>query len=133
MPEGPTVHAAVAYLIVRDAARAIDFYTAAFGATTAARIEGPDGRVVHSELRIGEGTVYLADEHPELESIVGPESIGGTSVVIDLEADDVVALYDRALAAGATSVRRPTEPGPGGLTAKVRDPFGHVWLMTTPT
>jgi PhnB protein len=118
------------YLAVRDAHAAIEFYGRAFGAEQVLLIEEPDGRVGHATLRIGPAELYLADEHPDLENIVGPETLGGTTVTLDFEVEDVDAAVDRAVAAGATLVRPPDHPTSGVQAGKVRDPFGHVWLIT---
>jgi PhnB protein len=124
------VRAVVPYLIVRDAARAITFLQAAFGAIEVTRLEAGRGKIGHAELRIGGGTVFLADEFPDFENIVGPESLGGTSVIIDLEVADVDGVHDQAIAAGAKSVRAPDPNETRVRSAKVLDPFGHVWLIT---
>jgi uncharacterized glyoxalase superfamily protein PhnB len=124
------IRAVTPYLAVRDAHAAIAFYAAAFGAVRKLLIEEADGRVGHATLGIGAGELFLADEHPEFEGIVGPETLGGTSVTIDLEVDDVDAVVDRAVNAGATLVRPPDHPTSGVQAGKVRDPFGHVWLIT---
>jgi PhnB protein len=124
------VKSAIPYLIVDGAAAAIDWYRDVFGAEEVARMTGGAGRIAHAEIRVGESSVFIADEHPHYESILGPEKVGGTPVYVDLETDDVAALHDRAVAAGATSIRAPTDPSMGVWSAKVRDPFGHVWLIT---
>ncbi len=124
------VRAVTAYLAVRNARAAIDFYAAAFGARQLLLIDGPDGRIGHATLRIGPAEIYLADEHPEFESFVGPETLGGTAVILDLEVDDVEAAIDRAVAAGAQLIRPPDHPTGGVQAGKVHDPFGHVWLIT---
>lgn len=124
------IRAATPYLIVRGASRAIEFYKQAFGAVERARMLDNDGKVGHAELRLGSATVFVADEHPETEKIVGPQSLGGTSVIIDIDASDVRTLFERAVAAGATPVRQPDLPSSGVQSAKVVDPFGHVWLIT---
>ena len=124
------VVAVTPYLAVRDARVAIAFYRQAFGAVEAFRIEEADGRIGHATLRFGPAEVFLADEHPEFESIVGPETLRGTSVTLDLEVEDVDASVDRAVAAGCTLVREPDHPTSGVQAGKVRDPFGHVWLIT---
>jgi PhnB protein len=130
-PQDPLrVRAVTPYLIVRNGRAAIDFYGAAFGARQMLLLEGPDGRIGHATLRIGTAEVFLADEHPEFESVVGPETIGGTSVMIDLEVEDVDAAVDRAVAAGAELIRPPDHAESGVQAGKVRDPFGHVWLIT---
>jgi PhnB protein len=124
------VRALTPYLAVRDARRAIALYADAFGAEPQLLIEEPDGRIGHATLRIGPAELYLADEHPEFENVVGPETLGGTSVSLDLEVDDVDAAVERAVAAGCTLVRPPDHPSAGVQAGKVRDPFGHVWLIT---
>jgi PhnB protein len=124
------VRALTPYVAVRDARRAIAFYAEAFGAELTLLIEEPDGRIGHATLRIGPAELYLADEHPEFENIVGPETLGGTSVSLDLEVDDVDAAVERAVSAGCSLVRAPDHPTSGVQAGKVRDPFGHVWLIT---
>jgi PhnB protein len=120
----------IPYLIVEGAAAAIDWYREVFGAEEIARMTGGAGRVAHAEVRIGPSSVFVADEHPHYESIVGPAQVGGTPVYLDIETDDVVALFERAIAAGATTIREPTDPSMSVQSAKVRDPFGHIWLIT---
>jgi PhnB protein len=117
------------YLCVRNAKGAIEFYRRAFDAVETMRIEDERGRIGHCELAIGDGRIYLADEFPEMD-IVGPQTMGGTPVIIDLDVNDVEVWVERALALGATLVR-PLELPPVGLqTGKFRDPFGHIWLLT---
>jgi len=125
-----SISAVTPYLIVDGASAAIDWYREAFGAEEVARMTGGAGRIAHAELRIGPASIFVADEHPQYESIVGPAKVGGTPVYLDVETDDVVALHDRAVAAGATSIRAPTDPAMAVQSAKVRDPFGHIWLIT---
>ena len=125
-----TVHGVTPYLIVDGAAAAIDWYRDAFGAVEVTRMTGGAGRVAHAEIRIGTSSIFLGDEHVNYEDIHGPHRIGGTPVYLDLETDDVAALHDRAVAAGATSIRAPTDPAMAVQAAKVRDPFGHIWLIT---
>ena len=118
------------YLIVDGGAAAIDWYRDAFGAEEVTRSTGGAGRIAHAELRIGESSIFIADEHPHFEEILSPAHIGGTAVYLDLETDDVAGVYEHAIAAGATSIRAPTDPQQAVWSAKVRDPFGHVWLIT---
>ena len=92
------------YLYVRDAARAIDFYSKAFGAIELYRLANPDGRIGHAEILIGTSRIMLADEFPEM-NVKGPQSLEGTSVSFLIYVEDVDAQFDRAIAAGATVLR----------------------------
>lgn len=124
------IRAVTPYLVVDGGAAAIDWYRDVFGAVEVSRAVGAAGRVAHAELRIGPSSIFLGDEHPHLEDILGPERIGGTPVYLDIETDDVAGLFARAIAAGATAIRQPTDPQMPVQSAKVRDPFGHIWLIT---
>jgi PhnB protein len=120
----------VPYLVVEGGHEAIDWYCDVLGAVEISRMTGAAGRVAHAELRIGESTIYLGDEHPHLEDIFGPHRIGGSPVYLDLETDDVEGTFERAITAGADVIREPTSSDLPIQTAKVRDPWGHVWLIT---
>jgi PhnB protein len=125
-----SISAVTPYLIVDGAAAPIDWYREAFGAVEVSRMTGGAGRIGHAELRIGPSSVFVADEHPHYEVIVGPGKVGGTPVYLDIESDDVAGLFAAAVAAGATEIRAPTDPQMEVQSAKVRDPFGRVWLIT---
>jgi PhnB protein len=128
VPDG--YHTATPYIICRGAAKAIDFYKQAFGAEELMRLAGPDGKIGHAEIRIGDSPIMLADEHPEMGA-VSPQSIGGTAVGILLYVPDVDAVFRRAIAAGAT-VERPVEDKfYGDRMGGVIDPFGHRWYIGT--
>jgi PhnB protein len=116
------------YLCVRGAAAAIDFYTKVFGAEELMRLTEPGGRIAHAELKLGPGTLMLADEHPEY-GIQSPLTFGGTGTTLHLHVDDVDALTIRAREAGATVLRAPADQGHGERQARLRDPFGHEWLL----
>ena len=119
-------HTFTPYLIVKGAARAIDFYKQAFGATEKFRLTEPSGRIGHAELDFGGTTLMLSDEFPEF-GIKGPRSIGGTSLTLHLHVDDADALIARAVAAGATVLRPAQDQFYGERSGTVRDPFGHEW------
>jgi PhnB protein len=123
-----TIHEVYAYLRLHDTKAAIDFYARAFGAKELFRLVEPSGRVGHAEVKIGPVTLMLSDEYPEL-GILGPRSIGGTSVTIHIHASDVDRLFEQAVAAGATVVRPLQNQFYGERSATVRDPFGHEWLL----
>ena len=124
------IRAVAPYLVIDGAAEAIDWYRDVFGAVEVTRWKGAAGRVAHAELRIGDSSVFIGDEHPNLEDICAPPRIGGTPVYLDIETDDIAILFDRAVAAGATEIRAPTDPQMPVQSAKIRDPFGHIWLIT---
>jgi uncharacterized glyoxalase superfamily protein PhnB len=117
------------YLIVRGADAAIEFYRKVFGAEEILRIRDEQrGLVGHAELRLGPATIMLADEYPDL-GILSPAAFGGTGQVLHLHVDDVDSLAGRAVHAGATMVREPTDYDHGERQCRLRDPFGHEWLL----
>jgi uncharacterized glyoxalase superfamily protein PhnB len=120
------------YLCAADALGAIAFYQEVFGAELAfPPFIGPDGRVGHSELRIGGSTIMLASTYPE-ELVIDPLESGGTTVQLRLEVPDVDAVFDRAVQAGATVLRPVSDQAYGDRAGKIRDPFGHNWFIATP-
>jgi uncharacterized glyoxalase superfamily protein PhnB len=121
-----SIHEVFPYLCVRGAAKAIEFYVQAFGAREKFRLTEPSGRVGHAELELGGATLMLADEFPE-HGIVGPETIGGTSVTIHLHVDDADAVIASAVAAGAQVQMAPQDQFYGERSGRIRDPFGHSW------
>lgn len=128
IPDG--YHTATPYLTVRDAAKAIDFYKRAFEATEMNRMEGPDGKVVHAELKIGDSVIMLGDEMPGSETRA-PQSFGGTTAGIFLYVKDVDAAFHKAITAGAKATAQPADMFWGDRYGKVMDPFGHAWSMAT--
>lgn len=124
----PAIHEVYPYLCVRGGPEAIDFYVRVFGAQELTRLTYPDGRIAHAELKLGPAVLMLADEHPEY-GIRSPLAFGGTGTTIHLHVDDVDRLADRAFEAGATVLRAPTNEGHGERQARLRDPFGHEWLL----
>jgi PhnB protein len=114
------------HLVVRGAARAAAWYVEALGAEERGRIEVPGGKLMQVELRFGDATVMLADEFDEL-GVISPLSIGGTATVLHLSTDDVDALWQRAVDAGA-EVRQPlSDAFWGERYGQITDPFGHRW------
>lgn len=118
------------YIIVDGAAKAIEFYAKVFDATERMRLEGPDGKVGHAEIQIGDGVVMLSDEHPEM-GMLGPKSIGGTATTLGLYVDDVDAVVARALENGATALREVQDQFYGDRAGQFLDPFGHRWSVAT--
>lgn len=119
------------HLVVAGAADAIEFYKEAFGAVEEYRLMQPDGRVGHSEFRIGDGAAFaIADEFPEMD-IVGPTTLGNTTVSFTITVPDVDALFARAVAAGAIVEREPSDEFYGARAGVLRDPWGHRWSLHT--
>jgi PhnB protein len=123
-------HAVTPYLSVRGAARAIEFYKKAFSAAEVMRMPGPDGKLGHAEIKIGDSRVMLSDEYPDIQ-FMGPETRGGTTVHIHLYVKDVDAMAEKALAAGAKLIRPVEDKFYGDRTGSIEDPFGHVWHIAT--
>lgn len=118
------------YLVIRDCARALEFYGRAFGAKELTRMSGPDGKVMHAEVRIGNRVVLMAEEMPAV-GYGSPESIGGTTVTLMLYVPDCDKVYARALEAGARELRPPEDMFWGDRYSQVLDPFGHRWAIAT--
>ena len=118
------------YLVISGAAEAIEFYKKAFGATEVMRMPGPEGKIGHAEIKIGDSHIFLADEHPE-QGHVGPKTVGGTPVGIMIYIEDVDARFAAAIAGGATGKRPPEDQFYGDRMAAITDPFGHNWMIAT--
>ena len=121
---------ATPYLCCKDAARAIEFYMEAFGATEFMRMAQPDGRIGHAEIRIGDAPIMLADEFPDI-GVRSPQAIGGSPVTIHVYVEDVDAIARRAVARGATLLRPVEDQFYGDRNCRLEDPFGHVWMIST--
>ena len=128
IPKG--YHTATPYLIIKGAAKAIEFYKKAFGAAEVMRMTQPDGRVGHAEIKIGDSLIMLADEFPEMGSR-SPQSLGGSPVSILLYVQDVDALTSQAITAGAKVVRPVKDQFYGDRSGSLEDPFGHQWHIAT--
>lgn len=118
------------YLSVRDAAQAIDFYKRAFGATEVMRLQEPGGKIGHAEISIDGVVVMLSDEYPDYDA-VGPQTVGHTTVSILIYVEDVDAIAERAVKAGATLLRPIKTEFYGERVATLKDPFGHKWSFQT--
>jgi PhnB protein len=128
IPEG--YHTATPYLIITNAAKAIEFYKEVFGAKELDRLATPDGKVGHAEIQIGDSRIMLADEFPEWDAR-SPKTIGGSPVVIMLYVEDVDAVVQRAVAAGARLFKPVTDQFYGDRSGTITDPFGHKWTIAT--
>jgi uncharacterized glyoxalase superfamily protein PhnB len=118
------------YLVCRGASDAIAFYKKAFGAKEKLRMAGPDGKLAHAEIRIGDSYVMLGDEAPE-RGASAPQTIGGTAVHVFLYVNNVDKVFAQAVAAGATVEMPPMDMFWGDRYGKLVDPFGHKWSMAT--
>ena len=117
-------------LAIRGAAAAITFYVKAFGAKELSRMPGPDGKIMHAELKIGDRILFLGDEMPEMGS-PSPQTLGGSPVAIMLYVKDVDAVFARAVAGGAKPLTPPADMFWGDRYGTVVDPFGHRWSLAT--
>jgi PhnB protein len=128
IPDG--MHSLTPHLVCAGAAAAIDFYKAAFNAVELARLPGPQGKLMHGSVRIGDSVLMLVDEAPE-SGMLGPKSLKGSPVTIHLYVDDVDATIARAVAAGAKVTMPVADQFWGDRYGKVQDPFGHDWSIAT--
>ena len=127
IPEG--YNSVTPYLIIRGASRAIDFYKNSFGATEIMRLPGPDGKVGHAELKIGDSVIMLADEGSS--QYKSPETYGGSPVSLVIYVPDVDTTFKQALANGAKETRAVQDQFYGDRSGNLVDPFGHVWTVAT--
>jgi PhnB protein len=128
IPQG--YEGATPYLAVGGAAKAIEFYTKAFGAVERDRMAGPDGKIMHAEIRIGAANIMLADEFPEM-GFQSPKTLGGSPVMMVVYVPDVDAVFAQAIEAGATVKREVKDQFYGDRSGTLEDPFGHVWTIAT--
>lgn len=117
-------------LIVRDAAAAIEFYRRAFDAVEALRLTDPAGKVVHAELEVGGSAIMVGEETPAHGNLA-PPTLGGSPVHIHLDVEDVDAVAERAVTAGARVVIPVADQFYGDRSGRLEDPFGHLWIVAT--
>ena len=118
------------YLSIKGAAKAVEFYKSVFGATEVVRMPGPDGRIMHAELKIGDSMIMLSDEHPQMGAL-SPQSVGGTPITLHLYVANVDAIVQKAVDAGASLDRPVKDQFYGDRTGSLTDPFGHKWYVAT--
>jgi PhnB protein len=124
IPEG--MHTITPHIVVRDAARAAEWYEEALGAQERSRIPVPGGKFIEIELRFGDSTVMIADEFPEM-GVLSPESVGSTYGALHIATEDVDTLWKRAVDAGAKVYQPLQEEFWGDRQGQIIDPFGHRW------
>jgi len=123
-------HTASPYLAIRNAARALEFYKNAFGATEIYKLSMPDGRLGHAEIRLGNSVIMMADEFPEYGG-KAPETLGGSPVSIHLYVEDVDSFFKKAVAGGAKERKPVMDQFYGDRSGQLEDPFGHLWWVAT--
>ena len=128
IPDG--YHSVTPYLVMRDAAKAIDFYKRALGATETFRFNAPDGKIGHAEIKVGDSVLMLADEMPDM-GYRGPQTLGGTAVSLMVYVEDVDAQFQQAINAGAKVKQPVKDQFYGDRSGTLEDPFGHVWTIAT--
>ena len=128
IPEG--YYSLTPYLVCKGAGQAIEFYKKAFGAVETVRMDGPGGRIMHAEVKIGNSILMLSDENPERGQL-SPATVGNTTSSVMLYTDNVDATYQSAIAAGAKSTSEPADMFWGDRMATLTDPSGHNWAIAT--
>jgi PhnB protein len=121
----------VPYLSVTDATKAVAFYSRVFGIDPYLLLLMPDGRVMHCEFRIGCSRFFLSEELPEHGGTPSPTQLGGTTVAVHLYVSDCDSLFKTMTDHGATALMAPADMFWGDRFARVRDPFGHEWGLST--
>lgn len=119
-----------AYLSVNDAAAALEFYKTVFGATEILKLDAPDGKIAHAEVKIRDAILMLADENRDYGTL-SPKTLGGSPVRLHMYVEDVDALFERAVAAGAKVLIPPADQFYGDRSGRLEDPFGHIWIVST--
>ena len=128
IPDG--YNSVIPYLYIKGAAKAVEFYKSVFGATQFVRMDGPDGSVMHAEMRIGDSMIMLSDEHPKMGAL-SPQSVGGSPITLHLYVENVDAVIQKAVDAGAKLDRPVKDQFYGDRTGSLTDPFGHKWYVAT--
>ena len=129
-PIPPGMRTVTPYLVIKGAAKAIEFYKKAFGAKEITRQGMPDGTLMHAMIKIGDSLVMMSDEFPGSDT-KSPNSAGGTTFNLHVYTKDVDTLWNRAIAAGATASMPLENQFWGERYGKLQDPFGHIWSVAT--
>jgi PhnB protein len=120
------IHTITPHIVVRDAARAAEWYKEALGAEERGRVPVPGGKFMQIVLWFGDSAVMLADEFPDA-GVLSPQAIGGTPVVLHYSTENVEALWKRAVEAGARVVQPLQDQFWGDRYGQILDPFGYRW------
>ncbi len=129
IPEG--FHTVTPSLIVRDAVKAIDFYKKALGAQELVRMPGPDGKIMHAELKIGDSIIFLAEENPQMQNVKSPQSLGGCTGTLNLYVPNVDEQFRQAINAGGRESMPVADQFWGDRYGSFVDPFGYSWGIAT--
>ncbi len=129
IPEG--FHTVTPGLVVRDAAKAIEFYKKALGAQELMRMPGPDGKIMHAELKIGDSVVFIADENSHMGTIKSPQTLGGCTGILNVYVPNVDELFKQAIAAGGKESMAVADQFWGDRYGSLIDPFGYSWGVAT--
>lgn len=127
-PIPPEFHTVTPYLVIKEAAKAIEFYKKAFGAVERHVMHGPGGKIMHAEIKIGDSIIMLSDEHPQMD-VLGPQSRGGATSALFVYFADVDKAFEKAVNAGCTVVMPLSNQFWGDRFGKLADPFGHQWAL----
>lgn len=131
-PIPQNMHTVTPHIVCAGAADAIDWYVRALGAQELSRMPGPNGKLMHGSVRIGDSTVMLTDEEPAWRSL-GPKALGGSPVTLHMYVEDTDATFKRAVDAGASAMMEPADMFWGDRYGVVIDPWGHKWAIATHT
>jgi uncharacterized glyoxalase superfamily protein PhnB len=129
IPEGRNT--VTPFIVVREAAKAIDFYVKAFGAQEVFRMSGPDGKIMYAHIKIGDSSICISDESPQCGDVKSPQTLGAVSSSLYVYVQDTDAAHKRAIDAGCENKMPPTDMFWGDRFSSVKDPFGHQWSLAT--
>jgi len=129
IPDG--LHTVTPAIVVRDAAKAIDFYKKALGAQELMRMPGPDGKIMHAELKIGDSVIFISDENPQMGHVKSPQSLGGCTVSLNVYVPNVDEVFKQAIAAGGKEIMAVADQFWGDRYGNFVDPFGFSWGVAT--
>ena len=129
IPEG--FHTVTPGLVVKDANKAIDFYKKALGAQELVRMPGPDGKIMHAELKIGDSIIFLSDEMPNPGNVKSPQSLGGCTGTLNIYVPNVDETFKQAIAAGGKETMAVADQFWGDRYGSLVDPFGYSWGILT--
>jgi len=130
-PIPPELHSVTPGLVVRGAAQAIEFYKKALGAQEISRLPGPDGKIMHSELRIGDSVIFVSDEVPGVGNTKSPQTLGGCTSTLSVFVPNVDQVFKQAIAAGGKETMAVADQFWGDRYGTLTDPFGYVWGIGT--